>query len=93
MTKGASLFGLVTDVQVFSRVIDETEAIGYTSCSMEVIGDIAEWQNIDEWRQDDQSAKVEMMEKNTMCQTGIPVFDGVMAIPIRLKYAGRKFLS
>ena len=46
---GAQLHGLVTDVQVFKRQISAEEALGYTTCSKTLRGDLGSWENEEQW--------------------------------------------
>ena len=88
MTTGGSLDGLVTDVQIFNRMLSEEEAIGYTECSKELTGDIAAWKDEQDWEMVGQ-IKVVNIDLRTVCSSGGSMEETVMIIPARLSYPGK----
>ena len=45
---GFQLEGRVADVEVFGRLLEEEEALAYTSCASDLRGDLASWSE-DSW--------------------------------------------
>ena len=86
VTAGGGLTGLVTDVQVFSSVLSEEDAVRYMDCSGEITGDVAAWEREDDW---EMVGNIEIGEKvlETICTQGA-MEDRVFIIPARLDYKG-----
>ena len=88
VTTGGSLYGLLTDVQVFNRVLSEDEAVGYTNCDKHLSGDIADWENDEDWDIVG-SMKTVVVDSKTVCFYGSSLLENMMIIPAQLTYSGK----
>ena len=88
VTTGGSLFGLVTDVQVFNRMLSDEEAIGYTACRQELNGDIASWENEHDWEKVGNINEVKI-DSERICLSESSIVENVMIIPALLTYPGK----
>ena len=90
VTAGGSLIGLVTDVQVFSRVLSDKEAFGYMDCSSKVVGDVASWEKETDF---EMVGEIETIEKDLemICAVGA-MEEKVWIMPARLNYNGNKVI-
>ena len=84
---GATLHGLVTDVQVFNRMLTEEENMGYTKCSIELTGDIASWGNTRDWEKVGDIGVLEVDSKQ-ICSDHGSLLENVMIMPALLNYKG-----
>ena len=86
VTAGGGLTGLVTDVQVFSSVLSEEDAVRFMDCSGEIAGDVAAWEREDDW---EMAGNIETGEKdlNTICRAGA-MEERILIMPARLHYKG-----
>ena len=60
MTNGGSLIGLVSDIQVYNRLLSDEEAYRYMDCSEILSGDIAAWEDDQDWKMVGEIVTVEM---------------------------------
>jgi hypothetical protein len=88
VTTGGSLYGLLTDVQVFNRVLSVDEAVGYTNCDKHLSGDIADWANDDDWETVG-PMKTVYVDSKRVCLYGSSLLENVMIIPAQLTYPGK----
>ena len=86
VTAGGGLTGLVTDVQVFSSVLSEEDAVRFMDCSGDIAGDVSAWEREDDW---EIVGNIEIGEKEleTICTQGA-MEDRVLIIPAWLDYKG-----
>ena len=89
-TTGGSLDGLVTDVQVFNRILTEEENLGYTNCNIKLTGDIASWENDQDWEIVGDVKFVEVDSKRICTSRDLPE-EPIMVFPALLNYPGMYF--
>ena len=87
MTNGGSLTGLVSDIQVYSRLLSDEEAYRYMDCSEVLNGDIAAWKDAQDWKMVGDIRTVQM-ESEDICSPGGSIEERVMIMPARLNYQG-----
>jgi hypothetical protein len=85
---GGSLFGLFSDVQIFSRMLSNEEGAGYTNCNQRLSGDIADWNNEEDWEIVGDSEVVDVAG-DTICASENSLLEHVMIIPALLTYMGK----
>ena len=86
MTNGGSLIGLVSDIQVYNRLLSDEEAYRYMDCSEILSGDIAAWEDDQDWEMVGETVE---MELGDICSAGGSIEERVMIMPARLNYQGR----
>ena len=42
--------GLLTDIQVFNKIIPLEKAVAYTSCQEQLNGNFGSWENLEHWK-------------------------------------------
>ena len=68
-------------------MLSDGEAIAYTNCSKEVVGDIASWDNEQDWEIVGQKQNVNL-DLNQICSLYGSMEEKIMIMPARLAYAG-----
>ena len=83
----AQLHGLVTDIQVFTRGLSEQEAMGYTTCTRKLIGDLGRWEDTSIW---ETVGNVEetVVDYDTICNEDGSLETSVLLFPAWHTYGG-----
>ena len=86
---GAQLHGLVTDVQVFTRMLSDQEAIGYTTCTSKLTGDLGRWDDKTMWETIGDVGET-VVDYNTICEKQGALEIKVLLFPAWHNYLGKK---